>query len=210
MARKITILFLTAITGFMVVRSLDEKRFSFWDFGDAQTLLAATVFRDEGFRATSFLWVPQPSNPVSKFLDDKAVSHHAHGTGGDPQFSGLGPRRMYTHWPSWYSVPYGFFAKLGIFNKSFYQIWASLLSAASLLFLFLWVRDIAGEKIAAVTTIFYGLTPGFLCFSDSLATMPYDDFFRFAFLWRWSARHQAKSVWGRLIGPSLLDRKSVV
>lgn len=170
---------------FLVIRALDPHRLSLWAFGDAQTLMAASVFRDEGFLSTHFLWVPQPASPIGKHIDDVPVRQHAHGSAGDEKFSGLGPKRIYTHWPSWYSIPYGILAKLGVTHKSVFQIWASLLSTISLVFLFFFLKEITGVTPAFFGTLLYYLSPGFLGYADSLATMPYDDFFRFSFLWAW-------------------------
>lgn len=197
-------IFLIGLFGFLCVRSAQPNRWSGWDFGDAQTMMAATVFRDEGFLATSFLWVPQPSSPIAKYMDDPAVNHHAHGTGGDQQFSGLGPKRMYTHWPSWYSIPYGIFAKMGVLDKTVFQIWASLLSILALVFFYLFLRKITDDWVATVAVFIYGMAPSFQMFADSLATMPYDDFFRFAFLWAWAEREQDDSAVKKWILPGAL------
>lgn len=190
-------------SAFLFLRASDPRRWSQWAFGDAQTMMAASVFRDEGFLSNYFLWVPQPSSPVARFLDDEPVRHHAHGSAGEAKRSGLGPHRRYTHWPSWYSIPYGLMAKVGITQKSYYQWWAVSLSMGSLLFFFLFIRNLSNETIALASTILYWSSPAFLGFSDSLATMPYDDFFRFAFLWLWS-RNTPMWICGLIYSAALL------
>jgi len=202
---RITLLIILVSTFlFLTIRALSPNRWSWWDFGDGQTMMAATVFKDEGFLKTYFLWVPQPASPIAKHLDDEPVRHHAHGSMGDANTSGLGPKRLYTHWPSWYSIPYGILAKLGILNKSVFQIWASLISVLGLLFFYLFMRSLLPPAGATLALFIYIFSPGFLGFADSIATMPYDDFFRFAFLWKWSTRREDRPAWREALVPAAL------
>jgi hypothetical protein len=192
--RSILVIWLIGLGLFLSLRATHPDRWSDWYFGDSQTMLAAQNYAKEGFLKLRFLWVPQGYSAVSEFLDRDDLRHHAHGTWG--HFSGLPQFRAYTHWPSWYAVPYGVFAKFGIWNKSIYQCFSILLSITGLFFLFLFLRGHLGTPIAATSVIIYTLHPGFLSFCDSLANHPCDDFFRFLFMYLWASPHSQKFSYG--------------
>lgn len=173
---------------FCVVRVWTQDRWSGWAFGDAQTLLATRHWVNDGFRSTHFLVVPQGYSSIAKYLDEKELSHHAHGI-----FPPTGAKRIYTHYPSWYAFPYGILAKLGIDKKAVYQSLALLLSWVGLLFFYLFLVKHFSSAVSSGTVALYALSEGFLSYCDSLANMPFDDLLRFSFVYLW-AHHCRKST----------------
>jgi hypothetical protein len=161
-------------------------------------MLAVRHWQNDGFLLTKFLWVPQGYSNVAKLFDDEAVNHHAHGISREREGK-PGYKRIYTHFPSWYAVPYGVLGKLGIFNKSVYQYYAIVLSVIGLVFFYLFLELEYSSLIALIAIGFYSFSRGFLDYADSIATMPYDDFFRFAFLYFYSKhfiKRDPKTPWG--------------
>jgi hypothetical protein len=153
-------------------------------------MMAARQFKEEGFLRLKFLWVPQGWASVSSLLDHPEIRHHAHGS--LPRTAGAFPYRIYTHWPSWYSVPYGVLSKLGLHHKSLFQIWALSISLLSTLFLYLALSQLVPAGLALLATGLYVLSPLFIEYADSLANMPYDDLFRFSFLYFWIRSEQTR------------------
>ncbi len=115
-------------------------------------MLAARNFQGEGFLKLYFLWAPQGYSKSARLLDDPAVRNHAHGRSGVLKGYDVGPRRIYTHWPSWYSVPYGLFAKLGVFDKFVFQVFAILISLTGLIFFYLFLKNEFNATLAFLTT----------------------------------------------------------
>lgn len=164
----------------LAVRAFFPERWSDWTFGDAQTMLAVQNFKAVGFRKLSFLWVPQAYSPVTELFDSSALNHHAFGVNlGDRRY------RMYTHYPSWYSIPYGWMGQAGIYDKTVYQIFALVLSCMGAILFFLFIRQYFSEKQSLMALAFFLFSPAFLSYSDSLATMPFDFFLRFLSVVLW-------------------------
>jgi len=190
-----TSLFLFLIlTVFLCFRAAHPHRWSLWSSGDAQSMMAAKNYAKEGFLSLYFLWAPQGYSNVAKLLDNEEMNHQ---TRASSKFvpSITAKRRLYTHWPSWYAVPHGLLAKMGVEDKTYYQLWAIFLSLGGLIFFYLFLQNLGGSFVALLGSTAYCFSPGFLAFSDSLATMPYDDFFRFAFLYLWVTSRPNSNRW---------------
>ncbi|MBI4405391.1 MAG: hypothetical protein HY537_14600 [Deltaproteobacteria bacterium] len=179
---KAFVLIWGAMSLFCLARASFDSRWSGWEFGDAQTMLAVSNWRAEGFRKLHFLWVPQGYASVTALIDRPELSHHSHGSWILP---GEG-HRIYSHYPSWYAIPYGILGKLGIYNKTIYQWFALSLSLCSVVFFYLFCYRFLGNPISLLAAVLYLTSMGFLEYSDSLANMPVDDFCRFSFLYLWS------------------------
>lgn len=176
----------------LTARLFTGERFSEWEFGDAQTLMASQHYAEEGFLPLKFLWVPQGWSHLSPRLEEAPVRQHTQGS----RQPGLTPHRLYTHYPSWYAVPYGLFAQAGARAPWIYQLWALALSLLGLFFFHRLVSRVGSASFALLTVTAYTLSPGFLGYCDSLATMPYDDGLRFACLALWVASPGSRIVYG--------------
>lgn len=173
-------MFLLVLALTLSVRALNPLRWSDWDFGDAQTLLSLNQWEKRGPVECKFLFSPQGYAPFMPLLDTEALRHHAHGL--SPHASPLvGPRLLYTHYPSGYLFPFAVLHFAGA-PPSALRIFSVLLSCAALAFLFLSFELMAGSLAAFAALVFYSLSSGFLGYADSLANQPADDFFRFAFM----------------------------
>lgn len=185
---------IAALFLFLSVRSLHPDRWSNWFFGDTQTMLAVRHWQKEGFLSTKFLWIPQGYSAVTRLFDSKELNHHAHGIKlyHTPDLRG---RRAYTHYPGWYAVPYGVLAKLGIVNKSIFQMVASAISCLALFVAFLFFKELFPIWLSALIILRYALTMEFFEYADSLATMPLDDLFRFLTLFLWFRARNSPWFW---------------
>ena len=160
------LLAIVSIGAFLFLRVWETDRWSGWSFGDAQTMVAVQNWRHEGFLATKFLWIPQGYSKVAKLFDTEILNQHARGIKlGDDGVHYKALRRIYTHYPSWYAVPYGIFAKMGVYDKSVYQSFALVLSFAGVFFWFLLCRALFGVNFALLSAALYLFTPTFFYYS---------------------------------------------
>lgn len=162
------------------LRAASPNRWSMWIGGDIQTLLAVKNYVNDGFVKTNFLWIPQQHTSFTWLFDEPELNHHAFGvTNGERRF------RVYTHYPSWYSIPYGLIGKLGITNKTFYQMWALMLALTAAYFFSRVLGFYFGETVGLLALPLFVLNPMFLSYSDSLSNLPYDMLFRYLFMFLW-------------------------
>lgn len=174
-------IFLLCLLVFLGVRASDEYRWSDWGFGDAQTMLSVKQWKEGGWFNNYFLFIPQGYAGVVRLLDSPDLRHHAHGTcpGSSP---GVGPRLWYTHYPAGYLVPYALLFEAGLEGMAPARYLSIAFSLAALALMFVVFSKIAGPGVAFIASFFYGLSPTFLGYADSLANQPLDDLLRFAFM----------------------------
>ncbi len=174
-------IFLLLLTVFLAVRASDEYRWSDWGFGDAQTMLSLKQWEEGGWIANYLLFAPQGYAKVCKLFDDPQLRHHAHGTcpGSSPR---IGPRFLYTHYPAGYLVPYAVLFRLGLDSLFDVRMLSIIFSVCALVFMYAVFAKITNPGIAFIAVFFYGLTPTFLGYADTLANQPLDDLLRFGFM----------------------------
>lgn len=183
-------LFFLLLATSLIYRASNPMHWSFWaKIGDAQTLLAVEHWQREGFLKSNFLWIPQKWTHLGHYFDEPKLQHLAQGVWFNDEDGNITARRIYTHYPSWYAVPFGILTKLGfsVENKFPYQVLAIVLSVIGVIFLYrfsllLWPR----HDFALLVSLGYVLTGGFLSYCDSLANMPIDDVGRFGFMYYWT------------------------
>lgn len=173
--------FLLCLMLFLAVRASDEYRWSDWGFGDAQTMLSLRQWDEEGWFNNYFLFIPQGYAKIVKLFDDPELRHHAHGTcpGSAP---GVGPRLWYTHYPSGYLVPYAALFKIGLDDIFHARMLSIAFSITALVLMFMVFSKIASRQAAFFAVFFYGISPVFLGYADSIANQPFDDMIRFGFM----------------------------
>jgi len=174
-------IFLAALLIFLSVRASDKYRWSDWGFGDAQTMLSLRQWEEGGWFSNYFLFIPQGYAKVVGLFDDPQLRQHAHGTcpGSAP---GIGPRLWYTHYPAGYLLPYALMFKLGLDSLFAVRMLSIVLSLAAMVLMFVVFSKITSRAVAFVAVVFYGLTPTFLGYADTLANQPLDDLLRFGFM----------------------------
>lgn len=174
-------IFLVVLMTFLSVRASDNYRWSDWGFGDAQTMLSLKQWEEGGWFANYFLFAPQGYAKVCSIFDDPQLRHHAHGTcpGSSPR---VGPRLLYTHYPAGYLVPYAFLFRIGIDGLFGVRMLSVLFSVGALVLMYMVFSKITNPGISFFAVLFYGLTPTFLGYADTLANQPLDDLLRFAFM----------------------------
>jgi len=174
-------LFLLCLLVFLSVRAADQYRWSDWGFGDAQTMLSLRQWEEGGWIHNHLLFKPQGYAPVIDLLDDPELRQHAHGTcpGSSPR---VGPRLLYTHYPAGYLVPYALLFKVGLDGLFAVRMLSILFSLGALALMYVMFAKITSPRVSFVAVLFYGLTPAFLGYADSLANQPIDDFLRFGFM----------------------------
>lgn len=166
---------------FLVERANEEYHWSYWGFGDAQTMLTLNQWEKGGWLNNYLLFKPQGWAPVVDLLDTPELRHHAHGISpaSSPR---VGPRLWYTHYPPGYLIPYAAIYHWGITSLFGLQIFSIGISLAALLFMYLAFSRLTDCRVALVAVAFYGCSTLFLGYADSLANMPIDDLLRFGFM----------------------------
>ncbi len=175
------IIFLICLTLFLSARASDEFRWSDWGFGDAQTMLSLKQWEEGGWFSNYFLFIPQGYARVVHLFDDPQLRQHAHGTcpGSSPR---IGPRLWYTHYPAGYLTPYAVFFRLGLDGLFEVRMLSIAFSIAALVLMYLVFASMTSPRVALLAVVFYGLTPTFLGYADTLANQPLDDMLRFGFM----------------------------
>lgn len=173
--------FLLGLLLFLSVRASDKYRWSDWGFGDAQTMLSLRQWDRGGWFSNYFLFIPQGYAKVVQLFDDPELRHHAHGTcpGSAP---GVGPRLWYTHYPAGYLIPYAVLFRIGLDSLFAVRMLSIFFSIMALILMYIVFSRITSEAVAFFAVLFYGLTPTFLGYSDTLANQPLDDLLRFGFM----------------------------
>lgn len=174
-------LFLCLMFIFLALRASDEFRWSDWGFGDAQTMLSLKQWDENGWFANYFLFIPQGYAKVVGLFDNSELRHHAHGTcpGSSPR---IGPRLWYTHYPAGYLIPYAALFKVGIDGIFPARMLSIIFSITALLLMYRVASEATSPQVGFFSVLFYGLTPTFLGYADTLANQPLDDLLRFGFM----------------------------
>jgi len=176
-----TMAFLVMMSVFLAFRAANEDRWSDWGFGDAQTMLSLRHWQENGWLKNYLLFTPQGYAKVIDVLEEPELRHHAHGIapGTSPR---VGPRLRYTHYPAGYLLPYAAMFKAGLDTLPAVRMLSLLLSIGALAVMYRVFALISSPRVAFVAVLFYGLSPAFLGYADSLANQPIDDLLRFAFM----------------------------
>jgi hypothetical protein len=176
-----TALLLLGLAVFLGVRAADEDRWSDWGFGDAQTMLSLRHWEEGGWLNNYLLFIPQGYAKAVRHLDEPDLRQHAHGTcpSASPR---VGPRLWYTHYPPGYLIPYAAAFRVGLDTMPAVRMVAVAFSLAALVLLYALFGTLTDRGTAFLAVAFYGLSPVFLGFADSLANQPIDDLLRFAFM----------------------------
>lgn len=194
--------FLLVLALFLAVRAADPDRWSDWGFGDAQTMLSLRHWEEGGWLDNYLLFIPQGYAAPIRHLDDPDLRQHAHGT--SPSSSPrVGPRLWYTHYPPGYLVPYAVLFRLGITDMPSARLLSVSFSLGALALFYAFVCRLCSPPVALGAALFYGLSPAYLGFADSLANQPLDDLLRFGFLLcvvgsTRAASRRARTLWGAL------------
>jgi len=176
---------LLLLTGFFLflAHRADTERYhwSYWGFGDAQTMLTLNQWEKGGWLHNYLLFKPQGWAPTVDLLDEPELRHHARGISpaSSPR---VGPRLWYTHYPAGYLVPYAALYRLGVSSLYGLQLYSIAISLAALVLMYLTFSAITDTLVALIAVLFYGGSTIFLGYADSLANQPLDDLLRFAFM----------------------------
>jgi hypothetical protein len=180
--RTAVLILISALFLFLANRANDKYRWSDWSFGDVQTMLSLKQWHEDGWIHNYLLFKPQGYSPVVDLLDEPGLRQHAHGIspGSSPR---IGPRLWYTHYPSGYLIPFSILYDLGWDSLFGLRLFSIVLSLIALGLMYLTFERITSPRVAFVAILFYGLSPPFLGYSDSLANQPLDDLLRFGFMY---------------------------
>jgi hypothetical protein len=174
-------IFLICLTLFLSIRASDKYRWSDWGFGDAQSMLSLKHWEEGGWIFNKFLFVPQGYATAVYLFDEPALRQHAHGI--NPGVSKtVGPTLRYTHYPSGYLVPYAILFRIGLDDMFHVRMLSILFSIVALILMYILFSRIASHGVAFIAVVFYGLSPSFLGYADTIANQPIDDLLRFAFM----------------------------
>ncbi|MEW6544238.1 MAG: hypothetical protein AB1411_11575 [Nitrospirota bacterium] len=178
----VLIIVLFIVGGVLLLRAVQEERWSGWMFGDAQTLLTIRHWQKDGVWAHYGLFLPQGYSVATRFLEEPPLRHHAHGT--SPASSpNVGPRLHYTHYPSGYLFPFAAVMKAGWDQAAAFRAVSLTISLVAVWLMYLVFSRILSPAIGWFAAIYYLTSSMFLEYADSLANQPLDDFLRFLFMW---------------------------
>ncbi|MBI4691782.1 MAG: glycosyltransferase family 39 protein [Nitrospirae bacterium] len=176
-----TTIFLACLFLLLSIRASDEFRWSDWGFGDAQSMLSLRHWEEEGWFSNYFLFIPQGYARAVRLFDEPGLRQHAHGTcpGSSPR---VGPKLWYTHYPAGYLIPYAILFRIGLDDAFHARMLSLIFSICALILMYVLFSKIAGHGASFIAVLFYGLSPPFLGFADTIANQPIDDLLRFAFM----------------------------
>jgi len=174
-------IFLISLFLFLSIRASDEYRWSNWGFGDAQTMLSLRQWEEGGWFSNYFLFIPQGYAKAVRLFDEPELRQHAHGTcpGSSPK---VGPRLWYTHYPAGYLIPYAILFRIGLDEIFYARMLSVFFSIGALILMYIVFSRITSRGVSFIAVLFYGLSPSFLGYADTLANQPIDDLLRFAFM----------------------------
>jgi len=159
---------------YLDTKAIPENGWDGWR-ADAQVLLSAKHWANDGFFKSYFLFLPQGYSKTVRYFDDPELRQHARGitTGGF-----IGKRLYYTHYPFGYIIPSALLMKLGIESRFWFRLLEILFSLIGLVFLY-WVFNlISNHWVAFLGVLYYSVSTLFLDYADSLAAMPLEEFLR--------------------------------
>jgi hypothetical protein len=164
---------------FLARRAADDYHWSGWAFGDAQTMLSSRQWNEGGWIENKLLFSPQGYAKAIVVLDEPELRHHAHGT-----YSGskdkVGPRRLYTHYPPGYLLPYAALYRIGLTTTFAARVVSLCFSVGAVFLFYALLVKLFSRGIALVAAAAYIAAAQFRDFADSIANHPADDLLRFA------------------------------
>jgi len=167
---------IAALSVFLVVRALPENHM---DMASAQTLLAARWWAREGFLKHRFLQLVAGYGKIVRYFEEPELSEHAK---GDVAGRLTGHKIYYTHYPSLYIVPIALMMKLGINKLFILRLLSIIVSILGLIFLYVFIKLLSNKYIALVGALYFGISPIFIKWADSLEYIPQEDMWRFLIL----------------------------
>jgi hypothetical protein len=180
--RAATVALLIALLVQLGARANSEYRWSAWAFGDAQTMLSNRQWTEGGWLHNRLLFNPQGYAAAIEVVDEPALRHHAHGT-YTRGAHGIGPRRLYTHYPPGYLLPFATLHELGFERMAAARLLAVAMSVAALGVFFLAFSLAASPAAAFGAVALIALSSPFQRYADSLANHAVDDLLRALFVY---------------------------
>ncbi len=163
-------------------RAMSDYRWSAWAFGDAQTMLSNRQWTEGGWVHNRLLFNPQGYAAAIEVVDEPALRHHAHGT-YTRGAHGIGPRRLYTHYPPGYLLPFAALHELGFESMAAARLLAVAMSVAALGVFYLAFSLAASPAAAFGAVALIALSSPFQRYADSLANHAVDDLLRALFVY---------------------------
>ena len=170
-------IFIIIIMAVLIVRALPENHL---DMTSADTLNTARWWSRDGFSTHYFLHLRSGYGKIVRYLDEPELNDHARGS-----VSGsLGRHKIYgTHYTSIDAIPVAILMKLGIKKIFFLRLPAILASIFGLIFLYAFIKKLLSNKYIAFTAVaYFGISPIFIKWADSMDFLPLGDFWGFLIL----------------------------
>lgn len=176
MANIVFVILITILAIFLTIRALPENHL---DMDSAQTLLSAQWWARDGFLKHNFLQLIAGYGKLAKYFEEPELNEHAQGivTGGL-----IGHKLYYTHYPSLYIIPIALLIKLGITKLFLLKILSIAASILGLIFLYVFIKLLSNKYIAFIAASYFGISPLFIKWADSLGYIPQEDMWRFLIL----------------------------
>lgn len=173
---RLFVIFLIIITLILLVRALPENHL---DFTSTDTLLSARWWAREGFSRHYFLQLVAGYGKVVRYFDEPELNDHASGS-----VLGVGQHKLYAaHYPSMAVVPVAFLMNIGIKKIFLLRLPAIVASIFGLVFLYAFIKKLFSNKyIALIAAFYFGISPIFIKWADSIDFIPLGDFWSFLIL----------------------------
>ncbi len=174
---RLFVIFLIIITLILLARALPENHL---DYTSTDTLLTARWWARDGFIRHYFLQLPSGYGKVTRYFEEPKLNDNAKGS-----VSGsFGQHKLYAaHLPSMAVVPVAFLMKIGIKKLFLLRLPFIVASIFSLVFLYAFIKKLfSNSYIALIAVTYFGISPIFIKWADSIDFIPLGDFWSFLIL----------------------------
>lgn len=160
----------------LTVRAIPENHM---DMDSATAILSARWWARDGFLKHHLLELNAGYGKIVRYFEEKELNEHAQGSVA----GGLIGHKLYNaHYPSMHVLPIALLMKIGIEKLFILRILPIIASILALIFLYLFVKSLYNKHVALIATAYFGISPLFIKWADSLAYAPYEDVLRFLIL----------------------------
>lgn len=166
------LILIIALLTISVVRALPENHI---DMPSATALLGARWWARDGFLKHYFLELNAGYGKIVRYFDEPALSEHAQGAVA----GGLIGHKLYNpHYPSLHGITSALLMKFGIDSLFILRLPSIFFSILSLILLYIFIKLLSNRHIALIAVTYFGISPIFIKFADSLEYTPLEDLWR--------------------------------
>lgn len=176
-ANLLFVILIVILSGYLVIRALPENHL---DYTSTDTLLTARWWARDGFVKHYFLQLPAGYGEAALYFEEPELNAHAKGS----IYKGSSRHMLYApHLPNMAVFPIAILMKLGIGKIFFLRLPFIAASIFGLIFLYAFIKKLSLNRyIAFIATAYFGISPIFIKWADSMDFIPLGDFWSFLIL----------------------------